>query len=84
MKKRGYNLRKKGKKGNKGNKGNKNLTPTNSALSFGKYKGRTIEECPSSYLLYITENFDDGYLCYEAHEEYQLREKYNTHWEENE
>lgn len=79
MNKKGSNLKRKSNK-----KPVKGTYQTTGRLHFGKYKGRLIEECPSSYLLYIAENFDDGSLCYDADEEYQYREKYCKHWEENE
>lgn len=51
-------------------------------MKYGKFKGRTMEEIPSSYLLWIAENVEDGRICYAADSEYQDREKFNTHWED--
>lgn len=59
-------------------------TTKNLVLTFGKYKGRKIEDCPSSYLLFIAETFDNGPICYAADTEYQLREKFCEHFEEYE
>ena len=53
-------------------------------LPFGKFKGREIEELPSSYLLWLAENMDESNplnkkICIEADKEWQFREKHNCH-----
>ena len=51
-------------------------------MPFGKFKGKDIEEIPSSYLKWIAENIDEkknGDLVFEADKEYQWREKNNCH-----
>jgi len=50
-------------------------------MKIGKFKGKTMDEIPSGYLLWIAENFDDEELCFAADTEWQEREKWNTHWE---
>jgi hypothetical protein len=52
-------------------------------LPWGKFKGREIEDCPSSYLWWLATECDwNDKICEEADEEWQYREKYNEHWEE--
>ena len=57
-------------------------------MPFGKHKGKQIDELPSSYLLWMCENFDESksdftrILIAEANEEYDHRERYNCHFEE--
>ncbi|MGO9372705.1 MAG: putative quorum-sensing-regulated virulence factor [Syntrophobacteraceae bacterium] len=48
-------------------------------ISFGKYRGKTIEELPSGYLKWIAENVDDDDLCEAADAEYQWRSQHGTH-----
>ena len=53
-------------------------------LPFGKFKGTEIEECPSSYLDWLAVNCDwNDKVQQEADDEYQHREHYNTHFEED-
>lgn len=52
-------------------------------MPYGKYKGRYIHELPSSYLLWIAENWSednptDQFICMEADAEYEFRKKHNT------
>lgn len=75
MKRRGSNFKR---------KKNKKPKEFNGVLTFGKHKGKTIEECPSSYLLFIAETFDNGPICYAADQEYQDRETFCNHFEEYE
>jgi len=51
-------------------------------MYFGKYKGKTIEQIPSSYLKWLAENCEDETICSVADEEYRIRTNYNDHWEE--
>ena len=56
-------------------------------MPFGKYKGLPIEELPSSYLRWLTNNIDDeergeNSIQLNADEEYEFRSKYNTHFED--
>jgi len=54
----------------------------------GKYRGKYIHDIPSGYLLYIAENWAESDLESEllvgaCDLEYQYRERYNCHWEED-
>ena len=51
-------------------------------MPVGRYKDKEMVDIPSSYLKWIAENFRNGRICYAADEEFQLREKFNNHWEE--
>lgn len=51
-------------------------------LSFGKFKGRMLHKCPSSYLRYLSTEAWDDQVATAADEEWQLRDHQNTHWEE--
>jgi|SaaInlStandDraft_6_1057023.scaffolds.fasta_scaffold871853_1 hypothetical protein len=56
-------------------------------MPFGKYKGLPIEELPSSYLRWLTNNIDDeergeNSIQLNADEEYEFRSKYNTHFDD--
>ena len=56
-------------------------------MPFGKYKGLPIEELPSSYLQWLTNNIDDeergkNSIHLNADEEYEFRSKYNTHFDD--
>ena len=56
-------------------------------MPWGMHKNTEIYKLPSSYLLWIAENVEetDQYnakIVKEADEEWQLREKHNTHFEE--
>lgn len=51
-------------------------------MPWGKFKGKEIYDCPSSYLKWLAENCDwDDKICEEADEEWQHRERYNNHKE---
>ena len=57
-------------------------------MPFGKYKGGPIEDLPSSYLKWLTENINDkekgeNSVYSNADEEYRFREKYNSHFEDD-
>jgi hypothetical protein len=56
-------------------------------LHVGTFKGKTLEEIPSSYVKFIAENWHertqyDKELCKAADKEWKFREKNNTHFEE--
>jgi hypothetical protein len=56
-------------------------------MPYGKYKGREVEELPSSYLLWVAENWRedserDRQICEAADKEWQEREKNRDHFEE--
>lgn len=49
-------------------------------MPYGKFKGKEMWQIPSGYLKWMAENLDNDDLCEAADEEYQHRERYNTHW----
>jgi len=56
-------------------------------IPFGKYQGKLIFKLPSSYLKWIAENVDEDddekkKIVEEADKEWQLREIYGWHFEE--
>lgn len=52
-------------------------------MPFGKFKGRYIHKCPSSYLRWLAEYCDwNDSICTAADEEWQIRDHQNAHWEE--
>ena len=52
-------------------------------MPFGRFKGRILSACPSSYLRWLAGNCDwDDKICEAADEEYQFRESASKHWEE--
>lgn len=58
-------------------------------MPYGKFKGKPMEEIPSSYLNWLASNINDeakgpNSICLAADEEYQDRSKNGTHFEENE
>lgn len=49
-------------------------------MPWGKYKETYIHKLPSDYLKWLAENCDwDDEICTLADEEWQYRERYNTH-----
>lgn len=50
-------------------------------VPFGKHAGKTMEEIPSDYLLWLAENARDDSIATAADQEWQWREKYNAHKE---
>lgn len=48
-------------------------------MPWGKHKGKDIENIDSEYLKWLAENCKDEDICLAADEEYQCREKWNTH-----
>lgn len=51
-------------------------------MPFGKFKGKEIEEIPSSYLKWGAENIK-GPISEVMDKEWQWREKYNEHIEDD-
>lgn len=51
-------------------------------LWFGAHKGKTIEDCPSSYLRWLARNFDDDRLVGAAEAELSYRDDHGGHHEE--
>lgn len=56
-------------------------------MPFGKYKGKDIEEIPSSYLLWVAGNVKEDssrnkIICEECDREWHWREKHGVHFEE--
>ena len=47
---------------------------------FGEYKGKPMDKVPSGLLKWVAERFHDGPICFAADEEYQERERNNSHW----
>ena len=52
-------------------------------LPFGKFKGREMEDVPSSYLKWLAESCEDELICCAADEEYRFRTDNNEHWYED-
>lgn len=52
-------------------------------MPFGKYKGRTIEEIPSSYLRWMRDNLEDDDLTDAAYAEIEFRDIHQTHFDED-
>ncbi len=48
-------------------------------IHFGKHRGKDIEDIPSDYLKWLSENCDFEDVAEAADEEYQYREKFNCH-----
>ena len=52
-------------------------------MPWGKFKGKLLCDCPSSYLKWIATDCDwDDRICEAADEEWHFRENMNKHWEE--
>jgi len=58
--------------------GDENATDGTLRITFGRYKGKTIEELPSDYLKFIRAQFDDDRLVQAAGDEIAFRERWNT------
>lgn len=55
-----------------------------SVMPFGKYKGQTIEEIPSNYLRWMTDNLDDKpALTAAAKKELRYRDIHGLHFNED-
>lgn len=50
-------------------------------MPFGKHKGESISDLPSSYLKWLAENCNDERICQAADEEYRWRDDHNAHQE---
>lgn len=51
-------------------------------MPWGKFKGKDLEDIPSGYLYWLKENCEDNTIMKAAEEEYEFREKWNTHFSE--
>lgn len=49
-------------------------------IHFGKHRGMHIEDIPSGYLKWLSENCEDVDICNAAMDEYQCREDSNEHF----
>ncbi len=53
-------------------------------MPYGKFKGKILSDIPSSYLKWFLDNVkQEDTLYIEIDKEYQFREKYNNHWNED-
>ena len=53
-------------------------------MPYGKFKGQPLCDIPSSYLLWMAENWkedteENKVICKAADREWNLRERYNAH-----
>lgn len=48
-------------------------------MPWGKHKGKDIEDVPSDYLQWVAENSENERLAVAADEEWDFREKTNSH-----
>ena len=48
-------------------------------MLWGKFKGKYIDEIPSSYLKYVAENWNETKISLACDDEWQYRERYNCH-----
>lgn len=48
-------------------------------MPWGKHKGKDIEDVPSDYLRWLAENCDNERIAIAADEEWDFREKTNSH-----
>ncbi|MGH8373262.1 MAG: putative quorum-sensing-regulated virulence factor [Gammaproteobacteria bacterium] len=55
------------------------MSDSETVMPFGKHKGKTIEDLPSSYLHWLAENCEDEDICAAADEEYRWRSDNNAH-----
>jgi len=51
-------------------------------MPWGKHKGKDIEDLPSSYLKWLTENCDDDKICEASDEGFSWRSDHKAHKEE--
>lgn len=49
-------------------------------MPWGRYQNTDLEDIPSSYLRWLSENCDDDEICQAADEEYQWREDNKGHF----
>ncbi len=52
-------------------------------MPWGKYKGTDLEDIPSPYIKWLSEECDNETIAEEADEEWQFREKFNNHFYED-
>lgn len=50
-------------------------------VTFGRHKGKSIEDIPSDYLKWLAENADNDSIATAADDEYNWREDHGAHWE---
>lgn len=51
-------------------------------LAKGKYRGRDLEEVPSSYLKYIVNTWEEEEIVLECESELKYRDDHNSHFED--
>jgi hypothetical protein len=49
-------------------------------MPWGKFKGKTLEDIPSSYLRWLQNNCEDDEIQEAAEAEYQWRTDHSKHW----
>jgi hypothetical protein len=49
-------------------------------MPWGKYTGKSLEDIPSSYLRWLSEECEDDQICEEADKEYEWRTQWKKHW----
>jgi hypothetical protein len=49
-------------------------------MPWGIYTGKSLEDIPSSYLKWLSEECDDDNVCEEADKEYEWRTQWKKHW----
>ncbi len=52
-------------------------------MPWGKYKGKDLEDIPSPYIKWLSEECDNETIAEEADEEWQFRERFNNHFYED-
>ena len=52
-------------------------------MPWGKHKGKDLEDIPSSYIKWLSEECDNETIAEEADEEWQFRERFNNHFYED-
>lgn len=52
-------------------------------MTFGKHKGKELEELPSSYLRWIVDEVKDEDLAEEAADELEYRDRRGGHFEDD-
>ena len=57
--------------------------PNETKMPWGKFRGEFIEDLPSGYLRWLSENCDDDFIATKADEEFQWREDNGGHkWDD--
>ena len=49
-------------------------------MPWGKHKNKSMEDIPSSYLKWLSEECDDEDVCEAADKEYEWRTQWKKHW----